>query len=137
MKRIVLGYDDTEASRRALERAGQLAQAFGSELIVTSVTPVMLGAGRSAGPIDPAEPLEKHVEELAHARAYLDEQGITAKYQQAVGDVGQTIVELAEQRDADLIVVGTREPSLLERLFGQSVSDSVAHRAHSDVLIVH
>lgn len=137
MKRIVLGYDDTDASRRALERAAELAKAFGSELVVTSVTPVMLGAVRSTGPIDPTEPIEKHAEELAHARAYLDERGITAQYQPAVGDVAETIVELAQQHDADLIVVGTRELNVLERLFGQSVSDAVAHRSHRDVLIVH
>jgi nucleotide-binding universal stress UspA family protein len=137
MKKIVLGYDDTDASKRALERAAELAAAFNSELTVTSVTPIEVGIARGAGGIDPTDPPEKHAEELAHARSYLEGRGIQAQYQPAVGDVAETIVQLAESRGADLIVVGTREPNVLERLLGQSVSESVSHKAHVDVLIVH
>jgi nucleotide-binding universal stress UspA family protein len=137
VKKIVLGFDDTEGSQRALERTAELAKAFDAEVTVTSVARVEMSIGRSAGPIDPTEPLSKHEEELATARKYLEGEGIQAEYQPAVGDPADAIADLAEERDADLIVVGTREPSLVQRLLGQSVSESVAHKAHRDVLIVH
>ncbi len=137
MKKIVLAYDDSESAQRALERTAQLAQAFGSEVLVISVAPVEMSVGRSGGPVDPTEPVSKHRAELEHAREYLESQGIQAEYQPAVGEPADTIVDLAQDRGADLIVVGTREPGLYKRLLGQSVSDSVAHKARVDVLIVH
>jgi len=137
MKTIVVGYDETEPAKRALDRAAELAKAFGSKLIVTSVSPVLAGARKSPGAIDPTDPPERHLEELEHARAFLTERGVDAELVPAVGDPAETIVQLAQERQADLIVVGTGEPNVLQRLVGQSVSGAVSHRAHRDVLIVH
>jgi nucleotide-binding universal stress UspA family protein len=137
MKKIVLGYDDSDASQRALERAIEFAIAFDSELIVTSVAPVIASIGRSTGPVDPTEPEAKHFEELNRARERLEGSGITAELQPAVGSPAATIVEVAQRAGADMIVVGTHEPTVLERMFGLSVSEGVAHKAHCDVLIVH
>jgi nucleotide-binding universal stress UspA family protein len=137
MKTIVVGYDETEPSKRALDRAAELAQAFGAKLIVTSVAPVLVSAGRGMGPIDPVDPPSEHLAELEHARARLADKGVDAELVPAVGDPADTIVELADERHADMIVVGTREPNVLERLLGQSVSQSVSRQAHCDVLIVH
>lgn len=135
--RIVVAYDETEASRRALERAAQLGRALGARLIVTSVAPVVTTAGGRSLGADPVETGEDHLAELAAARAYLEEQGLTAEYVEAVGHEAESILAAARAHEADMIVVGSRELSALQRLLGQSVSDAVAHGAHCDVLIVH
>jgi nucleotide-binding universal stress UspA family protein len=137
MSTIVVGYDQTPGSQRALERAATLANALGARLVVTSVAPLMVSIGRSGGPIDPTDTPEDHVKELEAAREYLDGQGIQADYRRAVGDPADAIVQLADQLDAEMIVVGTREPNLIQRLTGQSVSEAVSHHSHRDVLIVH
>jgi nucleotide-binding universal stress UspA family protein len=134
---ILVGYDESEPSRHALERAASLAKAFQSKLIVTSVAPVTVPAsGRSIG-TDPTETSAEHRAELHEAHVYLEGEGLTADYIEAVGHEAESILEAARQRSADMIVVGTREVGRLQRLLGQSVSDAVAHGARCDVLIVH
>jgi nucleotide-binding universal stress UspA family protein len=136
-EKIIVGYDEPDTSKHVLERAVAIAKAFGSELIVTSVAPAMMSSTRSGGPIDPTDPPEAHIEDLHHARAYLEAEGVKADLVPAVGDPARTIAELAKERDAELIVVGTHEPNVIARLFGQSVTETVVHKVHCDVLIVH
>jgi nucleotide-binding universal stress UspA family protein len=137
MKTIVVGYDETEGAARALDRAAELAEALSARLVVTSVAPVLISVARSGGPVDPTDTPADHRAELEQARAHLQDRAVEAEFVPALGEPADTILALADEHDADLIVVGTREPNVLERLLGQSVSQSVARRAHRDVLIVH
>ncbi|MCS7007345.1 MAG: universal stress protein [Thermoleophilia bacterium] len=128
MKTIVLAYNDTDGSNAALERAAELARFYGARLVVTSVVPVLVGGDdRPSGP----------GEELRKAEARLRELGHEPELVEAVGDIGEAIVEVAERRGADLIVLGTRELSQVERMLGYSVSETVQRMARCDVLIVH
>jgi nucleotide-binding universal stress UspA family protein len=137
MKTIVVGYDEGEPAKRALERATQLAKAFGGKVLVTSVARALVPAAHGLGPVDPVDPLEDHDEQLRHAAAFLAEQGVQGEFETGFGEPAQEILRIAEEHDADLIVVGTREPGVISRMFGFSVSGGVQRRAHCDVLIVH
>ena len=135
MKTIVVGYDESEPAERALARAADLAAAFDSKVIVTSVAPVLVGS-REMGGVDPVDPPERHLAELDHAKAFLRGRGIEGQFEMSVGDPATAIVELADRCEADLIIVGTRQPSLISSILGLSVSGSVKRKAHCDVLTV-
>ena len=117
-------------------RTVQLAKALGAKVIVTSVAPILLTKGQ--GPWDPADPPSRHREEVDHAAARLAELGVQGVETVVTGgDPAHAIVELADERKADLIVLGAHDGGLVSRLLEGSVGDAVAHRAHTDVLIVH
>lgn len=124
---ILLAYNDSDASNRALERAAQLAKLYEAKLIVTSVTPVAIGTAPDMAPGP----------ELQRADGRLRELGIEPELVEAIGDIASAVVEVAESHGAGLIVIGTREPSQVERMLGHSVSEQVQRMARCDVLIVH
>lgn len=137
MKRIVLGYDASPAAERALERVIELATIFDAPVVVASIAPVHelvpLGAGAY---VDPADSPALHDRMARDAVAKLTEQGITARPVIGLGDTPETLVELTEASEADLIVVGMSSRDLFSRLFG-GVSDEIAREARCDVLLVH
>jgi nucleotide-binding universal stress UspA family protein len=132
-----VAYDDTAASRRALDRAATLAEAFGSRVLVTSIAPLVHSSPRSVTQIDRGGGVGTHTDEVRRAQAVLEERGIAAESVTAVGDPASSIAQLAEDRNADLVVIGTRGLGPVQRLLGQSVSQAVSRRVNCDLLIVH
>lgn len=136
MNTILLAYEERPASRDVVERTAELAKAFAARVIVTSVAPVLHTKGQ--GPWDPADPPSRHREEVDEAADRLAGLGVTdVETVVTGGEPAHAIVELADERRADLIVLGAHDGGLVSRLVGSSISDAVAHRAHTDVLIVH
>lgn len=138
MKQILVCYEERPVSGRVLERAALLAKALEAKVIVTSVAPVLRMPRRGMGPIDPADPPERHEEELRDAAARLAELGVgDAETVAGLGDPARTVLDLAEKRGVDLIVLGAHEGGVLSRLFEGSIGDAVVHKAQTDVLVVH
>jgi nucleotide-binding universal stress UspA family protein len=135
MSRIVVGYDGSDAARRALERAAALAD--GTEVTVVSVVHMLRPVGRGPGPepLDPEE-VARRDRALEESRELLAERGVAARTVEGVGDPAAVLVEEAREWGADLIVVGTRGLGLGERIVLGSVSTKVVHHAPCDVLVV-
>jgi nucleotide-binding universal stress UspA family protein len=124
---IVVAYDDPES--RTLARAAELAQSLNAALIVTNV----VSADRQS-----AERVSEYGQErLDQARAVLAERGLEAELVPTSGQPAEAIVALAEERNADLIIVGMRKKGFFERLVEGSVAQDVMRRATCDVLAVH
>jgi len=148
MQQIVVAYDGSESAKRALERGAAIAKAFDAKVIVTSVAWLLHSGPRAdqqfelhsppgSGPEIQRDSLGDHEAALADATAFFAERGIEAEPVAISGDPASAIVSLAEQRNADLVVVGTREAGLPERVVRHSVSRQVAKKVHCDLLIVH
>lgn len=131
MKKILLAYDGGEPARRALDKTIELAKASGAEVGVISVVPVR--AGRA--PIDPWDDRSVHAEELLEARKLLREAGIEATMIEPGGDPARTIERVAEERDYDTIVIGSRGLGTIARTLQGSVSEHVAANAHATVVV--
>jgi nucleotide-binding universal stress UspA family protein len=137
MKRILLGYDASPAADRALERAIDLATAFKCPTVVANVAPVYQYAVHGVGmQYEPAEAPELHAALAERAVDRIREHELPATSVTGLGHTADTLVELADAQDADLIVVGMSSRDVITRFLG-SVSDDVAHKAHCDVMLVH
>lgn len=153
---IVLGYDGSESSKRALERTAVLAEALGAHVVVASVVPALLeiaSAAATGDPLGPAAAVTSPTpEELAHAdrraveerAAALEEpvsllraRGVAAEPSIRRGEPVDQLLETAEEHSADLIVVGSADHGFLERLLGGDLVQRVARKAKCDVLVVH
>jgi nucleotide-binding universal stress UspA family protein len=131
--KILVAYDGSEASGRALTRVAQFAA--GGDVTVISVVPLQPSGPRSAGPVAGGD-VEEHGRELAEAVAKLKELGIEAKTIEAVGHVAESIVDEAERGGFELIVVGSRGHHGVARFLLGSTSSRVVSHAHCDVLVV-
>ena len=131
--KIVVGYDGSEAAKRALERASTLAGVDG-QIVVVAAAESHARAGITEGAhLDPSE-VEGRRNDLEEAKRLLSQRGVEAQTMEAQGDPGHVIVEAA--KGADLTIVGSRGHNPLQRLLLGSVSSKVVHRAEGDVLVV-
>jgi nucleotide-binding universal stress UspA family protein len=147
--KVVLAIDGSEEASRAAEAAVELCEKSGSELHVvhvgedlylTSVTDLEMVVPTWAARENPD--IEANFEQLA--REVLDAEvekveaagGTVAQAYLRIGVADAEIVDLAEEIEAGLVVLGSRGLGGIRRALLGSVSYSVVRHAHCPVLVV-
>jgi nucleotide-binding universal stress UspA family protein len=134
-ERILVCFDGSPESERALGRAAALSSVAPVEVTVVSVADPIYRTPPYTGYSDPREE-RTHARLLERATRTFARQGIAAASIESVGDAAESVVDAARECHADLIVVGSRHRSLLRRLLLGSVSGALVVDAPLDVLVV-
>src|SRR5258708_6538921 len=140
---VVVGTDGSETSFRAVERAAALASESGAKLIIASA---FLDTDHGRGGPDPDQPPDDGYRTQGNAPVYemlrtaasrARDAGATDVEERAVeGAPVDALLQLAEDADADLLVVGNvGDKSIIGRVLG-SVPRAVSRRAKTEVLVV-
>lgn len=139
---VVFAYDGSELAEQAIDEAGRLLEAGGDALVVTVWQPFDVG-------FLPAAELQLNAAEIADVRAAAAQTAAAgAALAEAAGFRAQSaeiersptwkgIAELADARDARLIVLGSHGRSGLAGALVGSVAGALAAHSRRSVLVVH
>ena len=140
---IVVGTDGSETARKAVEEAIDLAKLVGASLnLVSAYEPVPQSRLRDEARQAPADlqwlinPREDVDATLSAAADVVREAGVDVETFAREGDPADAILDVAEERDADLIVVGNKGMTGARRFLLGSVPNKVSHHAPCSVLII-
>jgi nucleotide-binding universal stress UspA family protein len=142
---VVVGYDDKEPAKRALERAIDEAKSRGAQLVVVAVEELPLNpeGPQNFGSLDDtpvrmiplvAPPDLQDI--FADARKSIDEAGVDADYLWAAGDPAQVIADAALDRKASVVVLGAHHHRFMDRFLGTDVPAEVERELGADVVVV-
>jgi nucleotide-binding universal stress UspA family protein len=126
--RIVVGTDGSETAAEAVRQAVDLAKLAGAQLSIVSAY----------------EPLSKRQIEaekevnlvLDAAAASARKEGIEVQTHPVEAEPAEAILSIAEETEADLIVVGNKGMTGARRFLLGSVPNNVSHHAPCSVIIV-
>lgn len=141
-KKILVCLNGTDLAKQILPYATEIAQRFGSKLILLEVTVPPSAVVEPTTGYYHATPLKVVQRSEAEARTYLErtakplrKKGLEVECLVLQGDPGETIVRYAEENGIDLIALGTHGRSGLGRLVFGSVADTVLRKAGLPVLV--
>lgn len=138
MATILVGTDGSKRSEAALPEGFDLAERLGAKVLVVAVAAHVsdrLGGSVHEGRV--SEHLNRARTALDAARTMAEEAGVQAEFEVFEGDAAEEIATIAESRDADLVVVGTRGHGGIAGSLLGSVSADVVRRSKRPVVVVH
>lgn len=141
---IVAGTDGSATAGSAVSHAIGLALKLGSRLVIVSayepVSEPRRGGEQAHAPPDFQWAVGPHADVvalLAQARTEAERAGVAQVETFArQGDAADAILDVAEEQEADLIVIGNKGMTGAKRFLLGSVPNKVSHHAPCSVLIV-
>ena len=142
-KSIVVGTDGSETASTAVRQAVDLAKQINARLeLVSAYEPVSdqrLREERTEVPddlqwmVNPREDVDATLQEAAELAK---EAGVDVETFARQGDPADAILDVAEEQNADLIIVGNKGMTGAKRFLLGSVPNKVSHHAPCSVLII-
>lgn len=141
-KNLLVAYDDSEYSKKALETVKELSEKF--EVTVTllhAYEPLYAAYGYHMSP-SISEEIRNTMHEqstamLDAAKNNLLQLGIKTDTASIIGHPGETIVDTAEKMNASMIIMGGRGLGAVKSILMGSVSSYVLHHSKVPVFVVH
>jgi nucleotide-binding universal stress UspA family protein len=140
---IVVGTDGSATASEAVRQASELAQSVGAKVyLVSAYEPVPEGRLRDEREqvpddlqwmVNPREDVESTLEQGASS---ISDSGVDVETLAREGDPADAILDVAEEKNADLIVVGNKGMTGAKRFLLGSVPNKVSHHAPCSVLII-
>ena len=136
IKKILVPLDGSSNSFRGLDAAIHMARQC--QASITGLYVVGLTKPRTNEPISPLEKiLLEHAQKIMKkAKLTAAKKGILFNDRVSYGDEGKRIVEVAEKRNFDLIVIGSRGMGSAKEIFLGSTSNYVLHKSKKPVMVV-
>jgi nucleotide-binding universal stress UspA family protein len=137
LQKILVCFDGSEWSKKALEQAITIAQKFSSRITVLSVVPKVcfLEMGIDCATVEGIFKTETEGN-LNAAKKIMEERGVIGETLILEGTPSDVIVDYAKDNKIDLIVMGSKGKDATERTLFGSVTQKVAANATQSVLIV-
>jgi nucleotide-binding universal stress UspA family protein len=140
---IVVGTDGSETANEAVRQTTELAKAVGAKvMIVSAFEPVgnqRLREERQQVPEDMQWMVNEREDveaTLKQAGEQIEAAGVPVETFSRQGDPADAILDVAEENNADLIVVGNKGMSGAKRFLLGSVPNKVSHHAPCSVMII-
>lgn len=135
MGQIVVGYDGSDCSRAALDEGLRTAQALGDSVtVVFGYAPPGLWGGEIAEHEEAIE--ERGAKVLDEAKHQAQAAGTEIEVEMVAKKGSEAIVDIADRRDARMIVVGSYGDPPLKGMILGSTPNKLLHIADRPVLVV-
>jgi nucleotide-binding universal stress UspA family protein len=139
IKSLLVAVDGSEFSDKAVRYACAMGPSLGAEVVLLHVVPMLVSATPYHDTVSdqPFLALQKVGEDIL-AKAKEIAVALKCEVTELIshGDPANKIVDIATERNSDLIIMGSRGVSGIKRLFVGSISDKVMNQAPCPVMIV-